>query len=267
MRTMLPAGSWKAQSRMPYGCSVGSWTASAPLACSRSKVPSRSLVARVTMAYVPLAIISTMVRRSLPVMPGPAPGGYRTMDVPGWPPGPTVIQRIPPYPTSLRTSKPRCRARRPGRRPDRHAGGRSLGWIPVRLVAARCVPVEEDGVGVAVAACLPDSKGPLVGVAEVLDAAELDGVVVVVAEVAGQVAVGAAPGDGDFFQRGPALGGVMVDGSLDEVLEAPGGHGHGVIVAGAGVPPPGAGVHRASSGDHHRSPGGRSWRVPPARTS
>jgi hypothetical protein len=46
MRIRLPAGSRKAQSRTPYGCSVGSWTTSASLACSRSKVPSRSLVAR-----------------------------------------------------------------------------------------------------------------------------------------------------------------------------------------------------------------------------
>lgn len=46
MRIRLPAGSRKAQSRMPYGCSVGSWTTSAPLASSRAKVPSRSLVAR-----------------------------------------------------------------------------------------------------------------------------------------------------------------------------------------------------------------------------
>ena len=34
-------------------------------------------------------------------------GGARRMDVPGWPAGPTVIQRILPWPTSLRTSKPR----------------------------------------------------------------------------------------------------------------------------------------------------------------
>ena len=47
MRIRLPAGSRKAQSRMPYGCSVGSWTTSAAsLACSRPKVPSRSLVAK-----------------------------------------------------------------------------------------------------------------------------------------------------------------------------------------------------------------------------
>jgi RNA polymerase sigma factor (sigma-70 family) len=45
-RIRLPAGSRKAQSRIPYGCSTGSWTTSASLACSRSKVPSRSLVAR-----------------------------------------------------------------------------------------------------------------------------------------------------------------------------------------------------------------------------
>ena len=38
---------------------------------------------------------------------GVAAGGNRTMDVPGWSGGPTVIQRIPAYPTSLRTSKPR----------------------------------------------------------------------------------------------------------------------------------------------------------------
>jgi hypothetical protein len=36
MRTRLPAGSRKAQSRMPYGCSVGSWTTSASPACSFS---------------------------------------------------------------------------------------------------------------------------------------------------------------------------------------------------------------------------------------
>ena len=45
MRIMLPAGSRKAQSRIPYGWSVGSWTTSAPLACTRSKVPSRSVEA------------------------------------------------------------------------------------------------------------------------------------------------------------------------------------------------------------------------------
>ena len=36
-----------------------------------------------------------------------AAGGCRTMEVPGWPGGPTVSQRMPSYPTSLRTSKPR----------------------------------------------------------------------------------------------------------------------------------------------------------------
>jgi hypothetical protein len=50
---------------------------------------------------------STMVRRSSSVMPGSAAGGDRTMDVPGWSAGPTVIQRVPPCATSLRTSKPR----------------------------------------------------------------------------------------------------------------------------------------------------------------
>jgi hypothetical protein len=50
MRIRVPAGSRKAQSRMPYGCSVGSWTTSAPPASSRSKVASRSLVASVMQA-------------------------------------------------------------------------------------------------------------------------------------------------------------------------------------------------------------------------
>src|SRR5712691_5347180 len=49
-----------------------------------------------------------MVRRSSSVTPQPGgAGGSRTMDVPGWSAGPTVIQRIPSYPKSLRTSKPR----------------------------------------------------------------------------------------------------------------------------------------------------------------
>src|SRR4029077_5509555 len=41
MRTMLPAGSRSAQSRTPYGCSVGSWTTSTSPACTFSNVPSR----------------------------------------------------------------------------------------------------------------------------------------------------------------------------------------------------------------------------------
>jgi hypothetical protein len=46
MRIRLPAGSRTAQSRTPYGCSVGSWTTSPTLlACNRSNAPSRSLVA------------------------------------------------------------------------------------------------------------------------------------------------------------------------------------------------------------------------------
>jgi hypothetical protein len=53
----------------------------------------------------------------------------------------------------------------------------------------------------------------MVGVAKVLDAAQLDGVVVVLAEVA----VGAAPADGDLFQGRPALGGVVVDGAFSRL--------------------------------------------------
>ena len=63
-----------AQSRTPYGWSVGSWTTSASPACSRSNVPSRSSVARRMLAKVPLAIISAIVRRSSSVMPGVAAG-------------------------------------------------------------------------------------------------------------------------------------------------------------------------------------------------
>lgn len=46
MRIRFPAGSRKAQSRIPYGWSVGSWTTSASRARTRSNVPSRSAVAR-----------------------------------------------------------------------------------------------------------------------------------------------------------------------------------------------------------------------------
>ncbi len=60
---------------------------------------------RMMGAWLPLAIIATMVRCSSSVTPGTAAGGSRTMDVPGWLAGPTVIQRIPPYPTSSRTSE------------------------------------------------------------------------------------------------------------------------------------------------------------------
>ncbi len=93
MRIRLPAGSRIAQSRTPYGCSIGSWTTSASLACKRSKVSSRSLVARLMAAKVPLAIISAIVRRSSSVMPGSTAGGCSTIDGP--PAGPTVIQRSP----------------------------------------------------------------------------------------------------------------------------------------------------------------------------
>lgn len=49
MRIRLPAGSRNAQSRRPYGWSVGSWTTSASPACSRSKTPSTSGVARLML--------------------------------------------------------------------------------------------------------------------------------------------------------------------------------------------------------------------------
>ena len=59
---------------------------------------------------MPFAIVSALVRRSSSVMPGVANGGYRTMEVPGWPAGPTVI-RAYRVSDSLRTSKRGCRGR------------------------------------------------------------------------------------------------------------------------------------------------------------
>jgi len=50
MRIMLPAGSRKAQSRMPHGWSVGSCTTSASVACSLPNVASTSGVARLMPA-------------------------------------------------------------------------------------------------------------------------------------------------------------------------------------------------------------------------
>ncbi len=69
---------------------------------------------------------------------------------------------------------------------------------------------EQDCVSVGAAAGLVDRERPVVWVAEVADAAEPDLVAVVFAKVAGEVAVGAAPGDGDLFRAGPASGGVVV---------------------------------------------------------
>ena len=68
---------------------------SASDACSLSNVAARSGVANRIMPNVPLAIISAMVRFSSSLTPGVACGGYSTMDVPGWPLGPTVSQRMP----------------------------------------------------------------------------------------------------------------------------------------------------------------------------
>ena len=103
----LPAGSRKAQSRTPYGWSVGSWTISAPLACSRSKVPSRSVVAR--MMHGVGALGHHLGDGAALVVGDAGVGGRRMQDDrrAGLAGGPTVIQRIPSYPTSLRTSKPR----------------------------------------------------------------------------------------------------------------------------------------------------------------
>jgi hypothetical protein len=59
----------------------------------------------VSMARVPLAIISVTTLLSSSVMPGSTAGGVNTIDV-FWPGGPTVSHRIVPWPTSRRTSNP-----------------------------------------------------------------------------------------------------------------------------------------------------------------
>src|SRR5260221_14481973 len=117
---------------------------------------------------------------------------------------------------------------------------------------------EQDCVSVGAAAGLVDRERPVVWVAEVADAAEPDLVAVVFAEVAGEVAVGAAPGDGDLFQGRPASGGVVVDGAFDGVFEGLGRHGQEAIVARAGAPPPDLILFRQLSGDLPGPPEGKS---------
>ena len=64
------------------------------------------------------------------------------MDVSGWPGGPTLIQRILPSPTSLRTSNPRASRQKP-REALGSSCGRVLVWIlmsmevTLRALAAR----------------------------------------------------------------------------------------------------------------------------------
>src|SRR5207249_1490114 len=62
------------------------------------------------------------------VTPGSATAGARRMDVSGWPGGPTLIQRILPSPTSLRTSNPRASRQKP-REALGSSCGRVLVWI------------------------------------------------------------------------------------------------------------------------------------------
>ena len=105
-RSMLPAGSRKAQSRTPYGMSIGSCSTSAPAARMRSKVASTSSVLKITPRSRPLASSSAMACLSAGEAFGSASGGSRTMSTSGCDGDPTVTQRIPSYATSLRTSKP-----------------------------------------------------------------------------------------------------------------------------------------------------------------
>src|SRR5215211_497923 len=75
-----------------------------------------------------------MVRRSSSVMPGVAAVGQRTMDVPGWPGAPTVSQCIPPYWTSLRSSKPRV-SREKARDASGSSCGRRVAWMVMSMAA------------------------------------------------------------------------------------------------------------------------------------
>jgi 2-dehydro-3-deoxyglucarate aldolase/4-hydroxy-2-oxoheptanedioate aldolase len=106
-RSMLPEGSRKAQSRTPYGWSVGSCSTSPPAARMRSKVASQSSVRKMTPRSRPFASSSAMTSLSAGEAFGSARGGSRTMSTSGCDGEPTVTQRIPSNPTSLRTSKPR----------------------------------------------------------------------------------------------------------------------------------------------------------------
>lgn len=106
-RSMLPAGSRKAQSRTPYGWSIGSWSTSPPAARIRSNVASQSSVAKMTARSSPLASSSAMACRSAAEAFGSASGGSSTMSTSGCEGAPTVTQRMFSNPTSLRTSRPR----------------------------------------------------------------------------------------------------------------------------------------------------------------
>ena len=108
MRIRLPAGSRTAQSRTPYGCSVGSWTTSASLACTRSNAPSRSWVASRMRG---VGALGHHLGDGAALVVGDAGVGGRRVQHDrraGLVGGPTVIQRIVPCPTSPRTSKPRA---------------------------------------------------------------------------------------------------------------------------------------------------------------
>src|SRR5207248_1518705 len=105
-RTMLPAGSRNAQSRTPYGWSIGSWSTSPPPARMCSNVASQSGVVKFTARSMPLASSSDIARRSAGDALGSAAGGSRTMVTSGCSGEPTDSQRMPSNLTSLRTSRP-----------------------------------------------------------------------------------------------------------------------------------------------------------------
>src|SRR5690606_21964292 len=100
MRTVVPEGSRRAQSRRPRGRSMGSWRTSAPEARTLSKVASRSSVRKTTMGRAPLARSSWRVSPSS--WERAACGSESTM--PGGPP--RVTQRQPSAVTSSCTSRP-----------------------------------------------------------------------------------------------------------------------------------------------------------------
>jgi hypothetical protein len=72
----------------------------------RSNVASQSSVLKITPRSRPFASSSAMVSRSAGEAFGSASGGSSTISTSGCDGAPTVTQRIPSKPTSLRTSRP-----------------------------------------------------------------------------------------------------------------------------------------------------------------
>ena len=105
-RSMLPAGSRKAQSRTPYGWSIGSCRTSAPTAHA---LEGRVAVVGGEHDAAQHALGQQFGHRLLvgaARCSGPRPAARARCAPPGCDGEPTVTQRMPSNPTSLRTSSP-----------------------------------------------------------------------------------------------------------------------------------------------------------------